>query len=337
MAKIYRDADGSIEALSKATIAVIGYGNQGRAQALNMRDSGVRSVVIGNREDSYRNKAVQDGFPVYPIVDAVKKSDIVMILVPDEVQPQLFTESLEPNLKPGATLCFASGYNIAYHEISPAEEHDVIMVAPRMIGQAVRDRYMARDGFPAFIDVHQDHSGRAEVTALALAKAIGALRTGSIQVSFAQEAWMDLLTEQAVWPLIMKVLVSAFHAQVAEGLPPEAVLLELYLSKEPAEILDRAADIGLFEQLKLHSRTSQYGQLTAGSRLTNLPIDSFIQSTLKDRIMSGAFAHEWSREQVDGSQTLENLTQKLAQHPLTMAEHSYWAKMGGGQKGGSPQ
>lgn len=329
MATIYRDEDATLDVLQDKTIAFVGYGNQGRSQARNMRDAGVSRIIIGNRQDAYREQARKDGFPVVPIEDAVKNADVIMMLVPDEVQPDLFRDQIEPYLKPGATLCFASGYNVAYQLIIPASNVDVVMVAPRMIGQAVRDLYEQRQGFPAFIDVHHDATGKATGMALAIAKAIGALRTGSLQVSFAQEAWMDLLTEQAVWPLIMAVMEAAFAVQVEAGLPPEAILLELYLSREPAEVFAQAAEVGLFKQMTLHSRTSQYGQVTARQRMDSTFIDEFIRSTLHDRIVSGAFAQEWSKEQAQGATVLERLIHELEGRSIARAEADYWKHIAG--------
>ena len=328
MTKIYRESDASLVPLQGAVVAVVGYGNQGRAQALNMRDSGVASVIVGSPKDASYDRAAQDGFSVYPIAEAVKRADVVLVLVPDEVQPMLFRQQIASNLRQNSAVCFASGYNIAFKLVEPPDHVDVVMVAPRMIGAAVRRLYQDGKGFPAFVDVAQDATGHAEERALALALAIGALRTGSLRVTFAHEAWMDLLTEQAVWPLIIKVMEDAFAVQVAAGLSPEAVLLELYLSHEPAEVFARAAEVGIFEQMKLHSRTSQYGQLAARPHANSLPIEEFIRSTLHDRIMSGAFATDWSKELASGSRHLEQLQSELSEHPMSDAERRFWETFG---------
>lgn len=322
MAAIYYDEDASIDPLLTRRVAVIGYGNQGRAQALNMRDSGVPFVSVGSQEDQSYQEARSDGFPVLTIVDAVADADVILFLVPDEVQPSLFA-SIEPFIKKGSALCFASGYNVAFHLIEPPEDIDVVMVAPRMIGQAVRQLYLKQEGFPAFLDVCQNSSGYAWEIALAIAKSIGALHQGSLRVTFAQEAWMDLLTEQAVWPLILTVIAQAFRAQVEAGLPAEAVLMELYLSKEPAEVFARAADLGMFRQMKLHSRTSQYGQLTALEQINTYDIARFITTTLHERIMNGVFAKEWSLEQVAGTPHLDAMFKRMEDHPISEAERQY--------------
>lgn len=324
---MFYDYDGNIAVLRDQMVAIIGYGNQGRAQALNLRDSGVPNILVGSIQDASWSRAKADGFPVFSIPEAVKRAEVILILVPDEEQPRIFTEEIEPNLAQGKTLCFASGYNISYELIKPSQEVDVIMVAPRMIGQAVRDLFTAGAGFPAFVDVAQNISGHAWETALAITKGIGALKEGSMAVTFAQEAWMDLLTEQAVWPLILHVLEGAFKVQVEAGLPAEAVLLEMYVSKEPAEIFTRAAEAGLFEQMHLHSRTSQYGQMTAMTQMHESFIEGYIKETLRDRIQSGEFAKEWANEQHSGMKQFDALWQQLLNHPMTLAEKELQAKL----------
>ncbi len=320
MTKHYRESDTFLSFLTESVVAVVGYGNQGRAQALNMRDSGVDHIIIGSRKDDSYDQALRDKFPVYPIADAVGRADVVMMLVPDEVQPSLFARDVVPHLRPGGLVSFASGYNVAYRLLDLPAHADVVMVAPRMIGEAVRNLYIDGKSFPAFVDVEQDFTGHAEDRMLELALAIGALREDALRVTFAQEAWMDLLTEQAVWPLIMHVMESAVSIEVEAGLPLEAVLSELYLSKEPAEVFERAATVGLFEQMKFHSRTSQYGQLTALPEVAKLPIGDYIRRVLHGRIMSGAFATEWTEEQKLGSQTLERLLAEVSDHPISQAE-----------------
>ena len=172
MSKIYYDKDGDIGFVTDKTIAIIGYGNQGRSQALNMRDSGVKSIIIGSVRDESWTQANDDGFPVYPIAEASKLADIIFILIPDEVAPKIYKEEIEPNLEAGNVLHFSSGYNITYGFITPRKDVDVIMVAPRMIGKGVRETYENGTGFPTFVVVEQNASGHAKEIAIGLAKAL---------------------------------------------------------------------------------------------------------------------------------------------------------------------
>src|ERR1051326_7497072 len=171
MAKIYYDGDASLEPLAGKTVAIVGYGNQGRAQTLNLCDSGVE-VVVGNVDDDYAAHARADGFAPIAIDEAVARADVVLFLVPDEVQPEVYERSVGPNLDDGDVLCFAHGYNIAFGHIRPRSEVDVVMVAPRMIGAGVRDKFVSGDGFPSLVGVHQDATGRAHGRMLAIARAI---------------------------------------------------------------------------------------------------------------------------------------------------------------------
>ena len=172
---IYFEEEGSIDAVKGKKITVVGYGNQGRAQALNMKDSGL-DVIIGNKDDDYRKTALSDGFEVFDIPEAVKQADIIFILTPDETMPELYTKEIEPNLKDGACINFASGYNIAFELIVPSEKIDVIMIAPRMIGVGVRENFLSGEGYFSFICVHQDSSGEAKKILLGLSKALGTLK-----------------------------------------------------------------------------------------------------------------------------------------------------------------
>lgn len=320
MTEIFYDTDVDPGRLEGRAVAVIGYGNQGRAQALNMRDSGVGRVLVGSVRDESWEQAEADGFSPMPIREAVEAADITLMLIPDEVAPGVYEEHVEPALGPGKTLDFASGYNITFGHIVPPDSVDVIMVAPRMIGEGVRSLYVEGKGAPCFVDAHTDASGNAWEDCLALTRAIGGTRAGALRVSMKHETYMDLLAEQGTWPLILGVLLSAYELQVEAGLPPEAVLLELYVSKEPAEIMERVADSGIFEQLKLHSRTSQFGQSTRLEELDRSGIRAFLQETLEERIRSGRFDKEWTEAQKSGEPVLERLLERAGKHPIVETE-----------------
>ena len=297
-AEIHRDdlsSASDLAGLTGRTVAVLGFGNQGAAQAANLRDGGV-TPVVGNRDDDYASAATEAGFSCVSIADAAARADVALLLVPDEAQPAVVRDEVAPGLRAGDTLVLASGYNWHFGLLEVPDGVDVVMVAPRMIGAAVRDRYLDRSGFPCFLSVERDATGHARETALAVARGIGGTLGGAIESSAREEAALDLLSEQAVWPAILDVLRTAYTVAVGAGFSDDAVLEELYLSGEPGEVLARAADLGLFGQLGLHSRTSQYGQLRALAGLdTDGELRSRFSGVLHDEILSGAFAREWSR------------------------------------------
>ena len=318
MTNVYHDHDASLDALADKTIAVLGYGNQGRSQALNLRDSGLR-VVVGNRADAYADLARKDGFDPASIEAAAKVGDVILMLLPDEVAPEVFESQIVASLSSGKTIDFASGYNIAFGLISPPREVDVVLVAPRMIGAGVRELFVAERGYPCFVGIEQDTTGRALETALALAKGIGATRLGVVEVSCTQEAELDLFTEQCFGPAFGRVLTTAVDLLLEEGYPPEAVLLEMYLSGEFAYTLQKIAELGLVAQTGLHSPTSQYGSMSRGLRFSLQELRERMMEGL-DEIRSGAFAREWSAEQEAGYPMLEMLRSAARQIPLHETE-----------------
>jgi ketol-acid reductoisomerase len=323
---IYHDEDADLAKLEGRRIAAIGYGNQGRAQALNLRDSGL-DVIVGNRDDDYARRAREDGFPLYPIFQAAALADLIMLLIPDEAAPAVYEADILPHLDrgdasrngPGPVLVFASGYNIAFGFISPPAGADVILVAPRMIGAGVRDLYVAGRGFPSFIGVAQDHSGQAREIALALTKGIGSTRMGAVEVTFQQEAELDLFTEQCFGPAFGHVLTTAVDLLLEEGHPPEAVLLELYMSGEFAYTLGKIAELGMVEQASLHSPTSQYGSMSRGMRFILPQLRTRMQQGLEE-IRSGQFAQEWTAEQAAGQPALAALREAARSLPLHKLE-----------------
>jgi ketol-acid reductoisomerase len=259
--KVFYERDADLSVLHGKTVAVIGYGNQGRAQSLNLRDSGVR-VIVGNIDDEYAVTARQDGFAPLSIADAVKAGDIVMVIIPDEVQPQVYESFVGPHLRAGQTVSFASGYNIHFGLIVPPPDIDVIMVAPRTIGHQVRLAFEAGGGVNADIDVRQDYTGKAWPITLALTKGIGCTRAGAFHTSFSTETELDLFAEQALWPALFDCLLASYEVLIEQGYPKEAVALEIYASGEAADIFREMARQGIFEQMRYHSPTSQYGVLS---------------------------------------------------------------------------
>jgi ketol-acid reductoisomerase len=319
MTKIYYDHDADQGLLEGRRIGIIGYGNQGSAQAMNMRDSGVNEILIGTARDETFDKAVSDGFRVMDIAEVALQSDIIFMLIPDEIMPRVYREQIEPHLSPGKVLNFASGYNITFRQIVPPGHVDVIMVAPRMIGDGVRNLFLRKKGFPAFLAVEQDASGIARNIALALAKAIGATRMGTIEVTFRDETMLDLLAEQAIWPMILSVLTEAYEFEVEKGHPAEASLVELYISREPAYLFEKMAEKGFYKQMPFHSHTSQYGQLSRAESLDK----GFIRKTLEDAyfyIDSGGFAREWKAEQEKGMPEFRRLMDKALKSAISRNE-----------------
>lgn len=307
-----------LTALDGRTVAILGFGNQGAAQAANLRDSGIEPVV-GNRDDEYAGRAREAGFAVTSLAEAAAAADVVLLLVPDEVQPVVLADEVAGGLAAGDVLVVASGYNWHFGLLEVPDGVDVVMVAPRMIGAVVRDRFVDRSGFPCFVSVERDASGRAWDTALAVARGIGATLGGAIVSSAREEAALDLFSEQAVWPAILDVLRTAHAVTTAAGFTDEAVLYETYLSGEPSDVLAHAAQDGLFAQLGLHSRTSQYGQLRS---LAGLDTDGELRGrfarVLHDDILSGAFAREWSRP--EAADRLDALRRDAEASPLARAE-----------------
>lgn len=325
MAKMYFDDDADLAVLDGKTICIIGYGNQGRSQALNMRDNGL-NVIVGSQRDRSYELAKQDGFEVFALTDAADKADIIFVLVPDEVMPQVYEAHIAEQLKSGDVLVFASGYNIAYSFIEPPATVDVVMIAPRMIGQGVRDTFLSGESFPSLIAVEQDGSGEGLQRTLALSKGIGSTKMGVIMSSFMEETIVDLFAEQVGGLYAIRryceVLVEA-------GCSPEVAMLEFYASGEIIETARAYRDIGLFDQLTLHSRTSQYGQEVT----SRLPADEEAQVRQKlhgiiDNIRDGTFAKDWMLEQQAGSPVFKRVRKANMNHPMRLAERALYKILG---------
>ena len=314
MTTIYHDEDADLGALRGERIAVIGYGNQGRSQALNLRDSGL-DVLVGNIADAACGRARAEGFATADIGAAVSAAQVVMLLIPDEIMPEVYERDVAPRLAAGAALSFASGYNVAFGHIQPAPTIDVLLLAPRMIGPGVRDAYVSGRGFPSFVGVHHDASGKARARLLALAKGIGSTRAGCLEMSMADEAALDLFTEQGFGPAFGAVLTNAIETMIEAGFPPEAVLMELYMSGELAYTAQHFVDTGIINQMDFHSHTSQYGSMTRGWRFADIDFKSRMREALEE-IRSGKFAAEWQDEQRAGAPRFEQLRSLRQFHPL---------------------
>lgn len=328
MARIFMDKDATLDILKDKTIGVIGYGNQGRSQALNLRDNGL-NVIIGNIKDDARNLAISDGFTVNDISETAKESDIILLLIPDEVAPKVMEEDILPHLSKGKVLDFASGYNITYGFIKPPKDVDVVLVAPRMIGKGVRDLFLQNKGFPVLVGVEQDTSGKAWDYALAISKGIGALLPGgcAVESSFYEETLVDLFSEHSWAGAMLYLLQACYEVLIEEGVSPEVAILELYASGELGEIGHAIAQYGLWNQLSLHSRTSQYGHMTWGRRYITEDTKKLMKSAIEE-IKDGRFAREWGLEQVMGLPSFNRLWKMMLSHPICKEEDKLYKILG---------
>jgi ketol-acid reductoisomerase len=298
MAKLYYDQDADLSLLSEKTVAVIGYGSQGHAHALNLRDSGV-SVVVGLHEGSKsRAKAEAEGLTVLPVAEAAQRADVMMMLVPDTLQAQIYTEHIAPYLEPGDTLMFAHGFNIRYEQIKPPGFVDVSMVAPKAPGHRVREVFVEGGGTPALVAVAQDASGKALAQALAYAKALGATRAGVIETTFAEETETDLFGEQVVLCGGVTALVRAgFETLVKAGYQPEIAYFECL--HELKLIVDLMYQGGLAYMWYSVSDTAEHGGYTAGDRIVTNETKEEMAGILA-AIQDGSYARAWIEENKNG-------------------------------------
>ncbi|NDJ76759.1 MAG: NAD(P)-binding domain-containing protein [Chloroflexi bacterium] len=325
MAVVYRDEHADLGLLLNRRISVIGYGNMGRSMALNLRDSAF-PVLIGNQADTYSFQAYQDGFEVTSIADAVVRSDVVLLLLPDEVTAQVYLHDIAAGLTPGDTLVFAAGYNVAFGFIEPPPFVDVVLVAPQAVGEGVRDGYVEGTGYPCAVAVAQDASGQAWARVLAVAKALGALHRGAIELTFQQEAELDLFMQQALLPALHSVLHTALEVLSREGFPAEAVFSSLYMSGELGYIVSKWSEMGVLPSLQLHSRTGQYGILSRLERFKEVKLTRQMDSVL-DAIRSGDFAQEWAAEYADNYPRLDNLLRRLQSTTVWQEEQEVLAQL----------
>jgi ketol-acid reductoisomerase len=328
MTTVYHDQDADLAALAGETIAVIGYGNQGRSQALNLRDSGLHAVV-GNIGDAARARAQGEGFETFDVAEAAARADVLMLLVPDEVMPDVYIRDVAPRLRRGSCLVFASGYTVTFGLVTPSPELDVVLVAPRMIGQGVLDLPARGEGFPVLVGVSQDPSGHALATALAITHGIGAfLPHGAVvESSFEEETLVDLFSEHTWAGAMLFLLDRAFKLLVEAGVSKEVALLELYASGELGEIGRAMATLGVWKQLKLHSHTSQFGQLTHGAEFIGADSEALMRKAI-DEIRDGTFARRWAAEQAAGSPVFQRLLGERLASPIATAENELFTRLG---------
>lgn len=312
MAKLYYKGDLNI--LEGKRVAVVGYGIQGRAQALNMRDSGL-DVVLGLRPNGKSwSQAVSEGFKVYPIDEAVKVSNVVLMLIPDMVQPEVYRSKVEGNLKPGMALGFAHGFNVHFNLIKPPEYVDVFMVAPKSPGAKVREEYVNGRGVPSLVAIYQNHTGKALEIALAIAEAIGSTRAGVIETTFKEETETDLIGEQIVLVGgLVELIRKGFECLTELGYQPEVAYFEVL--NEAKLIMDLIWAKGLVGMLERVSETARYGGLSVGPKV----IDEHVKENMRKaalNVINGSFAEEWVKEYKGGAENLNKLLKELRQHKV---------------------
>jgi ketol-acid reductoisomerase len=321
---IYYEHDADTGNLKGETVAVVGYGNQGRSWALNLRDSAVEPFVCV-RNDATRERAVEDGFAVHEIAEA-GTADVICVLVPDDVVPLL---ELRPG--PGSCVVVASGYTLAFGRLEPPG--DAGLVAPRMLGPEVRRCYEEQVGFITAVGVHRDASGRALDRVLAVAKAIGGLKQGAIEMTPMQEALLDLGVEQLLSPAMTAVNGAFVQTMLERGIPLEAIVTELVLSGEVERTYRLLREVGYAVQSEFHSPTSQYGQLTRRDRFDHLDFLTTMRA-LADDIESGRFADEWDAERDSGYHTLNTLKEQHAGPAVREFEADLRRRLGSGAVAG---
>ncbi|MBC7090915.1 MAG: ketol-acid reductoisomerase [Nitrososphaeria archaeon] len=314
MAKVYYDNDADLKFLDGKVVSIIGYGSQGRAQALNLRDSGVK-VILGLRENglSWR-RAEADGFKPYTIAKAAEEGDIVHILIPDLEQPRVYEQHIAEAMDAGKTLAFSHGFNIHYRLIVPPSNVDVIMVAPKSPGANLREMYLKGFGVPALFAVEQDYSGQGKHVALALCKALGCTRAGVLETTFKEETETDLFGEQAVLVGgLMSLINTGFKVLVEKGYQPELAYFEV--CNEMKLIMDLVYQSGFTGMLNAISDTAKYGGITVGPKVIDEHVKENMEKVL-ERIQDGEFAREWVGEPDLSRQRLNKLMKEVSEYDI---------------------
>ena len=316
MAKLYYDNDASLDPIRKTKVAIIGYGSQGHAHALNLRDSGV-TVRVGLHEGARgRARAAAAGLEVQTVRDAAAWADAIMILAPDTVQPRIYAEEVAPGLLPGKALLFAHGFNIHFKTIEPRPDVDVMLIAPKAPGHRLRETFEAGQGTPALLAIHNDATGRARPLALSYGKALGVTRAGLLETTFAEETETDLFGEQAVLCGGVSSLVKAgFETLVEAGYQPEVAYFEcMHELKLIVDLLYRG---GLSYMRYSISDTAEYGDYIAGDRVIGPHARAEMQALLAD-IRSGAFARRWIAENAAGRPNFDARRRVEREHPIEL-------------------
>ena len=314
MAQMYYDEDAKLDLLANKTVAIIGYGSQGHAHALNLKDSGVNVIVGLYPSSKSKAKAEADGLTVRNVSEAAKEADVIMILLPDEVQKQVYTNEVAPHLTEGKVLAFAHGFNIHFGQIVPPSNVDVFMVAPKGPGHLVRRTYTQGQGVPCLFAVYQDATGGARDRAMAYAKGIGGTRAGILETSFREETETDLFGEQAVLCGGLSALIkTGFETLIEAGYQPELAYFECL--HEVKLIVDLIVEGGLEKMRDSISTTAEYGDYSRGPRVVNDQTRAEMRKILRE-IQSGQFAREFILENQAGKPGFTAMRRQEAAHPI---------------------
>jgi len=316
MVKIYYDKDADLRVLRDKTIAIVGYGNQGRAQGSNLKDSGLDVIAAGRNGSSSSKKAEQDGIKFYSVAEAAKKADYIQILLPDEVQAKIYRDDIAPYLEEGKVLGFSHGFNIRYFQILPPKNVDVVMVAPKSPGALVRRQYQEGNGVPCLVAVEQDFSKDAKKNALAYAKGIGGTRAGVLETTFTEETETDLFGEQVdLCGGVTAMIKASFETLVDAGYQPEIAYFEA--CHELKLIVDLIYEGGFMNMWNNVSNTAEYGGMTRGDRIINDESRAEMQEILME-IQTGQFANEWILESQAGLPIKKSLEKMESEHPIEL-------------------
>ncbi|MBD3384913.1 ketol-acid reductoisomerase [candidate division KSB1 bacterium] len=307
--KVYYDGDANLDILKDKKIVILGYGSQGHAHAQNLKESGLNVIVALHEKNEFWHQAEADGLEVMENKEAVRAGDIIMLLVPDTIQPGVYKNDILPNLQKGNILAFAHGFNIHYNQIVPPSTIDVIMIAPKGPGHLVRRQYQQKQGVPSLIAIYQDYSGQAKEFALAYARGIGATRAGVLQTSFKEETETDLFGEQTVLcGGVTELILSGFNTLVEAGYQPEIAYFECL--HEMKLIVDLIYENGLSGMYYSVSDTAEYGGLSRGPQIIGEESKKAMKEALK-RVQDGSFATEWILENQANGPKFNALRQKL--------------------------
>jgi ketol-acid reductoisomerase len=325
MANIYYDQDANLDLLSGKKIAIVGYGSQGHAHALNLKDSGC-DVAVGLYEGSRSRSAAEDaGLTVKPVAEAATWADVIMILTPEPVQPPLYLEAIAPGLVPGNTLMFAHGFNIRYHQIVPPSDIDVSMIAPKSPGHRVRELYQDGQGTPGLMAVYQDATGQAKEMALAYAKGIGCTRAGVLETTFSEETETDLFGEQAVLcGGVTELIKAGWETLVEAGYQPEIAYFECL--HEMKLIVDLIQQGGLSYMRYSVSDTAEHGDYTCGRRIITEQTRAEMQRILAE-VQDGRYARSWILENQAGRPYFNTMRKREQEHPIEVIGRKLRAMM----------